>query len=68
MYTASFAYKNNVPNSDSAADNMTALMNVVTVNIAPLLGVEMLLFSRKKCHPAQLRAFFLFAYPASLWT
>jgi hypothetical protein len=37
MYTASFAFKNNTPDSASAADGMTALMIVATVNIALLL-------------------------------
>ncbi len=38
MYIASFAFKNNAPKSASAADDMTALMIVTTVNTAPLLG------------------------------
>jgi hypothetical protein len=66
MITASFVLRNNAPNSASAADNMTALIIVDIVNIAPLFGAELLLFDRKKCPPARLRALFLFAYPASL--
>ena len=68
MNTVSFAFKNNAPNSASAADDMTALIIVDIVNIAPLFGAELLLFDRKKCPPARLRAPFSFAYPASLWT
>jgi hypothetical protein len=64
MYTASFAFKNNAPNSASAIDGMTALIIVATVNFAPLLGGEELLFARKECPHTQLCAFFSFAYPA----
>jgi hypothetical protein len=66
MNTASFAFKNNAPNSASAADDMTALIIVDIVNIALLFGVELLLFDRKKCPLARLPALFSFAYPASL--
>ncbi len=65
---ASFALRNNAPNSASAADDMTALIIVDIVNIAPLFGSELLLFDRKKCPPARLRAPFSFVYPASLCT
>ena len=68
MITTSFAFKNNAPNSASAADDMTALIIVDIVNIAPLFGAELLLFDRKKYPPAQLHALFSFAYPASLCT
>jgi hypothetical protein len=61
-----FALRNNAPSSASAADNMTALIIVDVVNIAPLFGAEVLLFDRKKCPPDRLRAPFSFAYPASL--
>ena len=66
IITASFAFRNNAPNSASAADDMTALIIVDVVNIAPLFGAELLLFDRKKCPPARLRVPFSFAYPASL--
>ena len=68
MNTASFAFKNNAPNSASAANDMTALIIVNVVKIAPLFRAELLLFDRKKCPPAWLCALFLFAYPVSLWT
>jgi hypothetical protein len=68
MNTVSFAFKYNAPNSASAAADMTALIIVDIVNIAPLFGAELLLFDRKKCPPARLRDLFSFAYPASLWT
>jgi hypothetical protein len=45
---------------------MAALIIVDVVNIAPLFGAELLLFDRKECSPARLRALFLFDYPASL--
>ena len=66
IITASFAFKNNAPNSASAADDMTALIIVDIANIAPLFGAELLLFDRKKCPPARLRALFSFAYLALL--
>jgi hypothetical protein len=60
--------RNNAPNSASATDDMTALIIVDVVNIAPLFGAELLLFDRKKCPPAWLHAPFSFAYLASLCT
>ena len=66
LVTASFALMNNAPSSASAAEDITALMIVDTVRIAPLLGGNLSSFDKKKCPPAQLRDFFLFAYPASL--
>ena len=68
IITASFAFRNNAPNSASAADDMTALIIVDIVNIAPLFGAELLLFDKKKCPPALLRAPFSFAYLTSLCT
>jgi hypothetical protein len=62
------AFKKNAPSSASAADDITNLTIVAFVNIAPLLGGEVLLFDRKKWPPARLRDFFLLAYPGLLWT
>jgi hypothetical protein len=66
--TASFVLMNYEPSSASAAEDITALMIVAMVRIAPLLGGNLSSFDRKKCPPAQLRDFFSSAYPASLWT
>ena len=57
MITASFAFRNNAPNSASAADDMTALIIVDVVNIAPLFGAELLLIGRN----VLLRGFVLFS-------
>ncbi len=62
----SFVFKYNAPNSASAADDITALIIVALVRIAPLLGGDMSLFDKKKCAPARLRAFFSLRYPALL--
>ena len=59
---------NNAPNSASAADDITALMIVALVRIAPLMGGDMSLFDKKKCLPAPLRAFFSLRYLALLCT
>ncbi len=67
-YTASFALMKIAPNSASAADDITALIIVAMVRIAPLLGGLSTLFDRKKCPPARLRDFVSLQYPASLWT
>ena len=64
--TTYFSFRNNALNSASAAGDMTALIIVDIVNIAPLFGAELLLFDRKKCPPARFRALFSFVYPASL--
>ena len=48
IITAYFAFGNNAPNSASAADDMTALIIVDIVNIAPLFGAKLLLFDKKK--------------------
>jgi hypothetical protein len=64
---ASFACKTNAPSSASAAEDMTTFMIVAFVKMAPLLGGNCLSFDREKCPPAQLHAFFLLQYPASVW-
>jgi hypothetical protein len=65
-YTASFAFKNNAPNSASAAKDYTAFMIVAFVMIPLLLGGSWSLFDRKKCPPALLLAFFSLQNPALL--
>jgi hypothetical protein len=57
-YTASLAFKNNAPNSASAADDITAFIMVAMVKTAPLFGGLSTLLDRKKCPPARLLAFF----------
>ncbi len=47
-----FVFKNNVPSSASAADDIANLIIVTFVNIVPLLGGEVSLFDRKKWPPA----------------
>jgi hypothetical protein len=59
-------FRNNAPSLASAADDITALMMVAFVGIAPMFGGKFLLFVRKKCIPARLRAFFSFQYLALL--
>jgi hypothetical protein len=56
------------PSSASAAKDITALMMVAFVKMAPLFGGNVSLLDKKKCPPAQLRAFFSLQYPALLWT
>ena len=51
----------NAPNSASAAEDITALIIVAMVRIAPLLGGNLSSFDKKKCPPARLRDFFSFA-------
>ncbi len=58
----------NAPSLALAAEDITALMMVAFVRIAPLFGGNLLSFDRKKCPPAWLHAFFLLQYPALLWT
>ena len=53
--------------SASAADDMTALMNLVIVNTAPLLGGDAVLFDMKKLPPALLLGFVSERYEALLW-
>ena len=63
-YTASFALMNNAPSSALAADDITALLIVDTVRIAPLLGGNFSSFDKKKCPPARLLDFFSFVIRA----
>ena len=67
-HTASFALRNSAPNSTSAADDITALIIVPMVRIAPLLGRLSTSSDRGKCPPTQLPKCVLLQYPASLWT
>ncbi len=53
MCTASFAFKNNAPSSASTANDITAFIIIVVVNVAPLLGGDVSLFD-KKWPPASL--------------
>ncbi len=50
-YTASFAFKYRAPSSASTVDDITALIIVATVRIAPLLGGDSLSLDRKKMSP-----------------
>jgi hypothetical protein len=64
-YTASRAFRYKAPNSASAADDITALIIVAIVSMAPLLRGFSSSSVRKKCQPARLRDFFSLQYPAS---
>ncbi len=65
--TAVFAFINNAPSLDSAADDMIARMICEMLRMAPLF-VGMLLFDdMNMCPPARLRALSSDKYDASLW-
>jgi hypothetical protein len=59
-------FEYNAPSLALAAEDITALMMVAFVSMAPLFGGNFSLFDKKKCPPAQLCAFFLLQYPALL--
>ena len=50
-------FRKRVLSSASAADDMTALIILATVNTEPLLDGYYVLLDREKCPPALLRAF-----------
>jgi hypothetical protein len=67
METAVFALMNRAPNSASAADDMTAQIICEMLRTAPLLKGISSLPAMNMWPPAQLRAFGLERYDASLW-
>ena len=54
---ASRQFRKKAPSLASAAEDMTALIILATVNTEPLLDVYSVLLDTKKCLPALLRAF-----------
>jgi hypothetical protein len=60
-YATSFAFKYRAPSSASAAYDITALMIVAMVRIAPLLGGNSSSLDRKKCPPLSAQQFLFVA-------